>query len=442
MSEPLNPGPHAPQPPEPTTADRELAQRREFLKATGVGASLALTSTAWPMLTTGAADAPAVAANIDPNMLGVYGPWAASIVGDQPARLSFRQDRFQDLDAWRTAARQRVADCLMQPEPATIRDVQLQPAESFDDLSIQRVSWQLPYGARTQAVVIKPKNHTGRLPAVLGLHDHGGNKYFGHEKITRTAADQHELMTKHQDHYYGGKAWANELARRGYVVLVHDTFTFASRRVRMDEIPDVARKKVPPVDDDSPASIEIYNRFAAEHEHLMAKSLFCAGTTWPGIFTFEDQRALDYLCSRDDVDSSKVGCAGLSGGGLRTVYLAGIDDRIQCACCVGMMSTWRDYLLHKCYTHTWMIYIPGLPRDLDYPEILALRAPKPTLVLNNLQDQLFTVPEMRRADEMMRSIYAKAQASERYRCTFAEGPHKFDALMQAEAFEWFDRWLG
>ncbi len=87
MSEPLNPGPHAPQPPEPTTADRELAQRREFLKATGVGASLALTSTAWPMLTTGAAtaaDAPAVAANIDPNMLGVYGPWAASIVGDQP----------------------------------------------------------------------------------------------------------------------------------------------------------------------------------------------------------------------------------------------------------------------------------------------------------------------------------------------------------------------
>ena len=34
----------------------------------------------------------------------------------------------------------------------------------------------------------------------------------------------------------------------------------------------------------------------------MAKSLFCAGTTWPGVFTAEDQRALDYLCSRDDVD--------------------------------------------------------------------------------------------------------------------------------------------
>ncbi len=39
-----------------------------------------------------------------------------------------------------------------------------------------------------------------------------------------------------------------------------------------------------------------------------------------------------------------------------------------------MMTTWRDYLLNKCYTHTWMIYIPGLPADLDYPEILGLRA--------------------------------------------------------------------
>ena len=115
----------------------------------------------------------------------------------------------------------------------------------------------------------------------------------------------------------------------------------------------------------------------------MAKSLFCAGTTWPGVFTAEDQRALDYLCSRDDVDPARVGCGGLSGGGLRTVYLAGLDDRIRCACCVGMMTTWRDYLLNKCHTHTWMIYIPGIPLDLDYPEILGLRVPLATLVQND-----------------------------------------------------------
>ena len=38
------------------------------------------------------------------------------------------------------------------------------------------------------------------------------------------------------------------------------------------------------------------------------------------------------------------------------------------------MTTWRDFAVHRCFTHTWMTYVPGLPRDLDFPEILALRA--------------------------------------------------------------------
>jgi predicted esterase len=106
-----------------------------------------------------------------------------------------------------------------------------------------------------------------------------------------------------------------------------------------------------------------------------------------------------------------------------------------------MMSTWRDYLLNKCHTHTWMVYTPLLPRDLDYCEILGLRVPMPTLVLNNNEDHLFSLPEMRRADEMLRQVYARAGASERYRCSYYPGGHKFDLAMQAEAFDWFDRWL-
>src|SRR5688500_8586157 len=181
-------------------------------------------------------------------------------------------------------------------------------------------------------------------------------------------------MVRHQERYYGGVAWANELAKRGYAVLVHDAFSFASRRVRAADVPANIRGELKEVQPESEAEIEAYNRFAATHEHLVAKSLFCAGTTWPGVFTAEDQRALDYLCSRPEVDAKRVGCCGLSVGGLRSGYLAGLDERISAACVVGMMTTWRDYLLNKCYTHTWMIYIPGLALDLDYPEIAGLAA--------------------------------------------------------------------
>ena len=373
-------------------------------------------------------------------MLGAYGEWAAGLLPDPP-RLSFRRGEYTDIEAWRRVARRRYREALLQPDAGGVPRATVQHHMEYDGLAIEDVTWQLPYGPSTEALLLKPAGATGKLPAVLALHDHGGNKYFGRRKITEISNDPHPMMRSHQARYYGGVPWANELAKRGYVVLVHDAFAFASRRMRAGDLPPVIKGDLIEADPESQEEIDRYNRFASGHEHLIAKSLFCANTTWPGVFTAEDQRALDYLCSRPDVDSERVGCGGLSGGGLRTVYLTGLEERIKCACCVGMMTTWRDYLLNKCYTHTWMIYIPGLPADLDYPELLGLGAPSPVMVLNNRQDQLFTMPEMERADRILGEVYKKAGAAERYQAKFYDGPHKFDLEMQKDAFAWFDRWL-
>lgn len=373
-------------------------------------------------------------------MLGAYGDWAAQMVADPP-RMSFRQPMFQDLAAWRSVARARYRELLAgPPESATPAPI-VQHKLEFEGLAIEHLQWQLPYGPPTEALLLKPANSRGKLPGVIGLHDHGGNKYFGLRKITRMSKDPHPAMVRHQQQYYSGLAWANELARRGYAVLVHDTFTFGSRRVRLADVPGLIRNNTIEANPEAEDEIKAYNLFAGAHEHLVAKSLTCAGMTWPGVFVNDDRRALDYLASREDVDSTRIGCAGLSGGGLRTVMLTGADDRIRCACAVGMMTTWRDYLLNKSYTHTWMCYVPGLARELDYPEILGLAAPNPVLVLNNRQDQLFTLPEMERADRLLAEVYKKAGVPDRYKGSFYDGPHKFDADMQKEAFEWFDRWL-
>jgi hypothetical protein len=48
---------------------------------------------------------------------------------------------------------------------------------------------------------------------------------------------------------------------------------------------------------------------------------------------------------------------------------------------------------------------------------------------------------MQRADRILTDVYHRARLSERYRAKFYPGPHKFDREMQAEAFQWFDRWL-
>ncbi|MCD6307496.1 MAG: hypothetical protein J7M24_00725 [Candidatus Latescibacteria bacterium] len=375
------------------------------------------------------------------SVIGPYGRWAASLTEGNLPSMSFRRKEFTDLESWRETARQHLDDRLAAPDMGGVPDVRIEKRYDYDGLSVEELSWQLPYGRPTKATLLKPANARGMLPGILAFHDHGGNKYFGRRKITRTADSLHPLMEAHQREYYSGRAWANEVARRGYVVLVSDAFPFASRRVLLADVPGIMRDGLTDDDPENPANIEAYNRWAGEHEPVMAKSLFCAGTTWPGVFMAEDRIALDILSAREDVDASRIGCGGLSGGGMRTVFTGGLDPRIRCTVCVGFMTTWRDFLLNKSFTHTWMTYVPILPNELDFPEILGLRAPLPTMVLNDSDDFLYTLPEMRRADGILREVFGKAGAADRYRCSYYPGEHKFDAAMQEEAFDWFDRWL-
>jgi dienelactone hydrolase len=398
-------------------------------------------------------------------MLGGYGPWAADRLGEKPGPLSFRHSRWSDLQEWKKTARGALEGLLHGPEETRAADVQVHHSATHDGLDIEELSWQLPYGPRTHALLLKPHGARGRLPGILAFHDHGGNKYFGRRKITRTDVPLHPSIKALQEEYYGGVAWANEIARRGFVVLVHDVFPFESRKILASDLPGhVVDRLMSPPDDireltpedlaekgvdaglDVPASepedrIARYNAFAAQHETVVAKSLFSAGLTWPGVMVAEDRAALDYLASRPDVDPHRLGCGGLSGGGMRTAFLAGLDDRIRCAVCAGFMTTWRDFLLNTSYTHTWMVYVPGLPGLLDFPEVLGLRAPRATLVLATTRDPLYTLSETERAGRILEEVYQKAGAPDSFRISLYPGPHRFDLPMQAEAFSWMEKWL-
>ena len=431
--------------------------RREFLKLSGLaglgitGAGM-LKSVAMGLgdhnlraVNLSGSNTSSASTNKDPgenvSIIGLYGEWANSFNEDKLPVFSFRRKEWPKLETWRKAAKQRLLERLAIPDIGGTPKVNIVKQYSYNDLHIEELTWQLPYGRATEAILLKPLNAKGKLPGILAFHDHGGNKYFGTRKITKTSDQQHPLMVAHQQEYYEGLAWANEIARRGYVVLVPDAFPFASRRVMMQDVPEHLRNGLNDNDPENPASIKAYNDWASDHEHIMAKSLFSAGTTWPGVFFAEDRKALDILCAREDVDASRVGCGGLSGGGMRTVFMGGLDPRIRCAVPVGFMTTWKDFVLNKSFTHTWMVYVPLLPNELDFPEILGLRTPLPTLVLNDTDDSLYTPAEQRLADTILGAVYKKANAADYYKCSFYPGPHKFDKKMQAEAFDWFDKWL-
>src|SRR6185295_5579683 len=139
------------------------------------------------------------------NMVGAYGPWLSEkVLGEGPARLSFRTGKWKSVDEWRPVARQRVLECLAPVDLGEQPDVRVDSTYEFDGLQIERLSWQLPNGPRTEAVFLKPAGAKGPLPAILALHDHGGNKYLGWRKIARVDDKPWEIVVAHQERYYGG----------------------------------------------------------------------------------------------------------------------------------------------------------------------------------------------------------------------------------------------
>lgn len=325
--------------------------------------------------------------------------------------------------------------------PEIPMQVRLECQWEEDGLLGEELSWWVGFGPRTHAWFFRPKGVSEPLPAVLALHDHGGFKWFGKEKIARGPQEPPDFIVQFFCKYYGGRAWANALAKEGFAVLVHDVFLWGTRRFPYDEIHPYAREiaeigmaQHPPADG-TPPEIALYHAAANQHEHIVAKYLNLLGTCLAGVVSREDRIAFNYLLSRSEVDPARAGCLGLSGGGNRSVLLRGSHPGVRAAGVVGLMSTYEGLLDHN-INHTWMLYPALWSREGDWPDIAACRAPLPLLVQYDEQDDLFTPEGMRAADQRLREHYARAGMPQAYMGQFYPGPHKFDLEMQKAAFDW------
>ncbi|MGQ9881010.1 MAG: dienelactone hydrolase family protein [Armatimonadota bacterium] len=316
-----------------------------------------------------------------------------------------------------------------------------------DGIEGEEVSWSVGYGPRTYAWVLKPEGVGEPLPGVVALHDHGGFKYYGKEKIADGPEETPPVLVPFREQYYGGRAFANALAKEGFVVLVPDTFLWGSRRFPLEDIPPGDRNAGAATlswwkNEHTPDEIALFNSVSAFHEHTVEKYCHLLGTTLAGVVSYEDRVAVNYLASRPDVRGDAIGCVGLSGGGCRSALLQATSDRIRAAVIVGMMSTFEHLLDHNVITHTWMFLPWGWARYGDWPDLAACRAPSPLMVQYDLDDGLFTQEGMRAAHQRIAEHYRSVGKPDHYVGEFYPGGHKFDLQMQASAFAWLRKRLG
>jgi dienelactone hydrolase len=366
--------------------------------------------------------------------LGVFSDWVAAAKRQQPLYPVAKPG-----SQTRTLLCEALGFCHRDESPIAVN---IESKWEKDGVMGEEISWSVGFGPRTHAYVLKPANAKGPLPGIVALHDHSDFKYYGKEKIADGPQGTLPVLSEFRKIPYGGRAYANALAREGFVVLVHDVFLWGSRRFPLETMLEMMGSKTTDLLKLRPAfdEIEEYNNAAYFHEHWVSKYCNILGTNMAGVVSFEDRVALNYLLSRADVDTERVGCIGLSGGGNRAALLNATHESIHAAVIIGLMTTYSALLDHN-MSHTWMLFPFGWARHGDWSDIAASRAPQPLLVQYDMQDHLFTEDGMREAHMRLQDHYASVGNPTAYTGQFYSGPHKFDLEMQSAAFDWLKQQL-
>jgi dienelactone hydrolase len=424
----------------PKNKNGDTSRRDFLLKSGGICSGALLGGFAAPFTAAsrkslGAETASTVTTRSD---VGSLFPIIQSEVVQSDFPLSFLNSRFKNVKRWKKTARGKLLDLLHYAPPRSDHAPQVVEKVDKGDYIREKIYFNTTAAIRVPAYLLIPKQTGKRLPAIVALHDHGGFYLWGKEKLVETENEPH-ILKNWRKTYYGDKSIASVLVSLGYVVLVIDMFYWGERRMLLDDDPPDWRERPPSI---SPERINAFNQRASQNEQLVGRTIFSAGFTWAGLMFWDDIRSVDYLLTRPEVDPDRIGCVGLSVGGLRSCHLAALDDRIKAAVVVGWMASFPAQLqrhIRNTIGHTKVV--PGLYRYLDYPDVATLAMPAALLVINGKKDGLFEPGGVATCFEKLAKCYKKAGIPERVKTLLYDAPHEFNSEMQAETWAWLKRWV-
>ncbi len=262
--------------------------------------------------------------------------------------------------------------------------------------TVEKLYFQSRPGLYVTANLYIPKGLTKPAPAILYVCGHGNVKKDG---ISYGA----KVSYQHHGEWF---------ARHGYVCLTIDTLQLG----------------------------EIEGIHHGTYRYNMWWWL-CRGYTPAGVEAWNCVRALDYLETRKEVDASRIGVTGRSGGGAYSWWIAAIDERIKVAVPVAGITDLQNHVVDGCVDgHCDCMFMVNTYR-WDYPLVAALVAPRPLLISNSDKDTIFPLDGVMRLHEKVRRIYRLYGADKNLGVHITEGPHKDTQELRVHAFTWFDRFL-
>jgi len=323
-------------------------------------------------------------------------------------------ESLQDWEAKRSEYRRQLAEMLgldPMPEKTPLHPV-ITGTVDHDEFTVENLHFQSRPGLYVTGNLYIPKGLDGPVPTVLYVCGHARVKEDGVSYGNKVAYQHHGI-------------W---FARHGYVCLTIDT-------LQLGEIEGL-------------------------HHGTYREGMWwwqSRGYTPAGVEAWNCIRALDYLETRPEVDASRIGVTGRSGGGAYSWWIAALDERIRCAVPVAGIASLRNHLLGPYQTSAWnrretnghdgcieghcdCMYFINTYR-WDFPLVAALVAPRPLLISNTDKDSIFPLDGVYDVYKKTQKIYELYDATDQLGLQICEGPHKDTQQLRVHAFQWMNRHL-
>ncbi|MCL2604395.1 MAG: alpha/beta hydrolase family protein [Defluviitaleaceae bacterium] len=193
-----------------------------------------------------------------------------------------------------------------------------------------------------------------RRPAIICPNGHFNRAKESVAAVRHEEGVLEDMENAHTHH-------AEDFVRRGYIAFCPDARGFGER-----------------------AEKAVQDKWHCSCAHLNRMGI-PLGRSALGMQVWDLIKLADYIETRGDCDPSRITCAGLSGGGMQTLYFAAVDTRIKCACTSGYFFGALESRLHGNH-HCDCNYVPNLWKYFDMGDIAALIAPRPFIIETGLHD--------------------------------------------------------
>ena len=168
-------------------------------------------------------------------------------------------------------------------------------------------------------------------------------------------------------------------------------------------------------------------RYSSTLEHtLVGVGAMLVGRNTAYYRVYDGMRAIDYLQGREDIDGSRIGCTGTSGGGTLTSYLMALDDRIVAAAPSCYLTSLERLLITEGPQDAEQNVAAQLAFGMNHAEYVIMRAPKPTLICCATRD-FFDISGTWDTFRQAKRAYARLGAAESMDLVESDDDHGFNA---------------